>query len=220
MASSSFWNWAPTLLQIGTTIWGASKQADATQAAAQTAANAQNNATAAQLQGIELARQTMQQQQAAASPGLVAMQNTVTRGNALTDAQRTALDEARRTAIDSLRGSGLRGSARATTATVGKIEGDMRNQYLDANQNRADQAAQTLSGQYFNAGNNTANLQTGAGNAVSQGLTSVGDINASSQLGTATTTGKAIGDIGAIIADEIKSNQKRDSSYGNTAKGV
>ncbi len=217
---ASFWDWAPTLLQVGTTIWGASQQADATKAAAQTAANAQNSATAAQLQGIELARQTMQQQQAAASPGLVSMQNVITRGTGLTDNQKTALDDARRTTMDSLRGSGLRGSARATAATVKKVEGDMRGQYLDANQARSDQAASTLSGQYFNAGNNIANLQTGAGTAVSNGLTSVGDINASSQLGTASTTGKAIGDIGAIIADEIKNGQKRDTSYGNTAKGV
>ncbi len=220
MASGSWWDWVPTLLKVGTTAWGASQHANATQAAAQTAANATNAATDAQLQGLELTRQTMQQQQAAASPGLVTMQNMITRGPGLTPVQQTALDEARRTTLDSLRGSGLRGSARATAATVKKVEGDMRNQYINANQNRADQAAQTLSGQYFNAGNNIANLQSKAGTAVSQGLTTVGVLNASAQLGTANTTGKAVGDIGAIIADEIKNNQKRESSYDDTAKGV
>lgn len=206
MASGSWWDWAPTLLQVGTTIWGASQQANATQAAAQTAANAQNAATQAQLD-------IYNKQQAAASPGLTQMQNIINRGDALTQDQTNSIDKARRTTLDSLRGSGLRGSARATISTVKGVEGDMTNQYLTSNQNRVDSAASGLANQAFASGNNAAN-------AVSSGLTSVGDINASSQLGTANTTGKAIGDIGAIIADEIKNNQKRDSSYGDTAKGV
>lgn len=215
----SFWNWAPTLIQGGLTLWGASQQADAVNNAAVMSANAQNSATQAQLQGLEDARQIAVQQQAAASPGLTAMQNMITRGPGLNPAQQTALDDSRRTTIDSLHGSGLRGSGRATVAAVRKVEGDMRDQYLNQNQNRADNAAGALSSQYFNAGNNLASNATSQGNAISQGLTSVGDINASGALGQSGISGKAIGDIGAIIADEIKS-QRRESTYKDVTRGV
>jgi hypothetical protein len=100
------------------------------------------------------------------------------------------------------------------------MPGDVRNQFLTQNQGRADAAASGLSGQYFNAGNNLQNSIVNSGKAVSSGLTTAGDITASSMLGQAGVQGKAIGDIGAIIADEIKNKQKRPSNYNDVAQGV
>lgn len=208
----SFWNWAPTV--ISTFI-----SASANQSAAKTAAAAQNRATQAQLQSIEQARQTMAQQQAMASPGLVQMQNVIRNQGTLTPAQLAALDDARRTTLGQLGASGLRGSARATAATVRDVEGRMRDQYMDANQRRADSAAGTLSGQYFNAGNNVANLQTAGGTAVSQGLANVGNIQSNQTLAQGDIAGKAIGDIGSVIADSIK-NSNRGTSYTDYRDGT
>lgn len=215
----SWYNWLPAIIGGTAALGGAIIQSNAVNNAAQTAATASNNATNAQLQGLELSRQVIAQNQAAASPGLTQVQEIIKRGNQLTPSQVTALDDARRTTLNQLSGSGLRGSARATAATVKKVEGDMRSQFLDSNQSRADTAASNLSSQYFNAGNNLANNATAAGQTTATGLTSVGDINASAGLGNAATTGRALGDIGAIIADEIKRNN-RDSSYNQPTTGV
>lgn len=206
---SSFWNWA---IPIGMAAVGGVMSSNANKTAAQITADATNRATDAQLQGIQDATAILQQQQAAASPGLTAMQGMITAGNTLTPAQRTALNDARTTALNQLSNSGLRGSARATSAVVRDVEGRMRDQYLDANQRRSDTAAQTLSGQYFNAGNNIANMNVSQGNAISQGLTTIGNSNANMTTSNANIQGKALGDIGAIIADELK-DQNRGTSY-------
>lgn len=212
----SFWSWAIPAGLTATGMWLAS---DANKDAAKITADATNRATDAQLQGIQDATAILQQQQAAASPGLTAMQSMITAGNTLTPAQRTALGDARTTALNQLSNSGLRGSARATSAVVRDVEGRMRNQYLDANQGKADSAAQTLSGQYFNAGNNIANMNVSQGNAVSQGLTTIGNSNANLATSNANIQGKALGDIGAIIADELK-DQNRGTSYKQPTQGA
>lgn len=222
----SFWDWVkpalPVLIGAGATIYGANLQSKANNQAAQIATTANQGSTDAQLKSIDVAEKTMQTQQRAASPGLIAIQNIIGRGSSLTPEQQIALDDARRTTLDSLGGSGVRGSARATVAAVNDVEGRMRGGFLSTNQAKSDQAASNLSGQYFNAGNNIADLNLASGKTVSQGLLNSGDINAANTMGQATLKGTAIGDIGAVIADQIKaSNQeKRDSSYQMTGGGA
>jgi hypothetical protein len=150
-----------------------------------------------------------------ASPGLLALQGIVNRSEALTPEQTLALDDARRKSLDALQGGSLRGSARATAATVNDVDGRMRTEFMAQNRGRADSAAGALSGQYFNAGNNIADLNMQGGKSVSSGLLNTGDINAANELGQGTIQSRAIGDIGAIIADQLKNSEtkKRDSSY-------
>lgn len=208
---------APTVIAAGATLYGAKMESDAKKEAANTLSTASSEATDAELAAIAKAEETMLRQQEAASPGLLATQAIIGRGDQLTDEQKRGIADVRKTTLDALQGGSLRGSAGATVAAVRDAEAKTREQYLTANQQRADQAASNLSGQWFNAGNNQANLNLKSGDSVSSGLMDTGNINASSQLGQASTTGQAIGDIGAIIADSLKQEAKK-SSYEKIGK--
>lgn len=233
----SFWDFVPTLISAGTTLWGAS-QASKTKAQAanqeiqanerstQQLVDAQNRATDAQLEGIRVATDMQKQQQRAAVPGLIQTQRIIGHGDALTPTQQTAISDARRTTLDALQGGSLRGSARATAATVRDVEGRMTDNFIQSNQNRIDNAASRLTGQYFNAGDNVAELNMSAGDAASKGILGVGQSTANNtatqgQINSINTqnqgfiSGSAIGDIGAVIADQIKrsNDEERDSSY-------
>lgn len=233
---ASYWDWVPALITAGATIYGANaaskarsratQQANlANQRATQTIVDSNKQATDAYVQASKSAENIMREQQYAASPGLVSIQNVIGRGEELTPLQKQSLEDARRRTLDTLRGGSLRGSARATSATIRDVESRMKNQYIDMNRNRADRAAANLSGQYFNAGNNVANLNLGRGNAVSSGLLNsgraagagidtIGQNNAIDTINRATTRGTAIGDISAIIADQIKERNKERPSEG------
>lgn len=226
---ASLWSWLPsmsemlpTLIGAGTTLYGAQLEKEGRQEAARTINAATDKSTAAQLEALDQANQIIQQNRQAASPGLMRMTEIVGRGDQLTPTQVTALDEARRTTLDALQGGSLRGSARATADTVKKVEGDMRNQFIESNRNRADNAASSLSSQYFDAGNKSASIATGTGNAISQGLMTSGNVNAQADLGVNQLQGKALGDIGAIIAGQLKdsANAKRNSSYSKVEERV
>lgn len=213
------WDWvadlAPTLIETGVKAYGANQKANAYNQATNTAVAAQNAGTEREIAAREQANVLLKQQQQMASPGLTALQGVIGRSDQLTPAQIQAMDDARRTTLDSLQGGSLRGSARATAATVADVEGRMRNQMLTQNQQRADNAAGTLASQYFNTGNSVANNTAQTGQVASQGLTSVGQLQSNNQINQGTINGTAIGDIGAVIADTVKASQnnKRDSSY-------
>lgn len=141
-------------------------------------------------------QQDLKKLQAAAQPGITQQYNTIARQNVLTPAQQTAINTARDTTLTALNQGGLRGSGRATVAAVKDVEGTLRNQYLDANRTRADSAASSLAGNYFNAGTNAAQVSP-----------QIGETHGTNTLATAIQTGKAIGDIGALIADEQKNKK-------------
>ena len=211
----SFWDFVPALVTAGATLYGVNQASKATQKAADTLKQANNNATNVEMAGLDAAKNVVAQNQSAASPGLLAQQEIINRGSALTPEQEQAVADSRTQAINSLKGSSLRGSARATSAIISDTDNRVRNNFMTANQRDADQAAGTLSGQYFTAGNSLASNATDAGKAASTGLMNSGNIDASNLTGQAKLSGQAIGDIGAVIADQVKSNisDQRNSSY-------
>ena len=219
---ASYWDWLPAVITGGATLLGTKMTTDANKAATSTANAGTDAATKAQLESLNRAELILKQQQTAASPGLMRMQQMVGAGDQLTPSQITALEDARRTSLDALKGGSLRGSARATADTVRKVEGDMRNQFLESNRNRSDSAATNLSNQYFSSGNAVANNAVNAGNAVSSGLVSTAGNNANLTTTNSQIQGKAIGDIGAIIADQLKADnqKKRDSSYAPVGQNI
>lgn len=216
------WDWvadlAPTLIETGVKAYGANQKSKGYNQATNTAVASQNAATEREIAAREQANVLLRQQQQMASPGLTALQGVIGRSDQLTPAQIQAMDDARRTTLDSLQGGSLRGSARATAATVADVEGRMRNQMLTQNQQRADNAAGALASQYFSSGNSVANNTAQTGQVASQGLTSIGQLQANNQINQGTINGTAIGDIGAVIADTVKAsqNQKRDRAYTST----
>lgn len=214
----SFWNFVKDmgpLLAVGATLYGADQASKSNNQAATIMAGAQKEGTAAQLEGLKMAKEELAVNRTAASPGLLATQAVINRGATLTPQQETAVADSREEALNALRGSSLRGSARATSAIVSDTDKRVRQGFMDANQGRADSAAAGMAGQYFGAGNNMANNSTAAGGVISQGLVNTGNIQGANAIGQGALRGQAIGDIGAIIADSVKDNVKkeRDSSY-------
>ncbi len=203
---AGFWDFLPTALQVAATIYGTKQASDANNKATQTLTEAQRAGTAAQVAGLNTAKQITQQNQGAASPGLMAEQAIVNRGSTLTPAQEIAVEDSRTQAINALNGTGLRGSARATSATIADTDRRVRDEFMQQNQNNANTAAGALSGQYFQAGNNLATNATNTGAVISQGLTNTGDVQGSNDIGQGKLAGQAIGDVGATIANTLKNN--------------
>lgn len=201
---AGFWDFLPAIITAGATIYGTKQASAANNKAAETLTTAQKAGTAAQVAGLDTAKQVTQADQGAASPGLLAEQAIINRGTALTPQQEQAVADSRTTAINSLNGTGLRGSARATSATIADTDNRVRDNFMQQNQNNANTAAGALTGQYFNAGNNLATNATNTGQAVSQGLVNTGTITGSNEIGQGKLAGQAIGDVGATVANTVK----------------
>lgn len=200
----SFWTFlkdVTPLLAVGATVYGANQSAQANTQAA-------NTMTAAQDKAMTAANTVYKANQGAASPGLLATQAVINRGSRLSPEQEQQVADTRAQALNALKGSSLRGSARTTAAIIADTDKRTRDNLMSQNQTRADNAAGTLTGQYFNAANNIANVS-------SQGLVNSGNISAANTLGQAQISGQAIGDIGAIIADaaKTKAQEERKRSY-------
>lgn len=212
----SFWN---SILKVAVpaaaTIYGAKLMSKSSDKAAQQATQATREGTQAQVDGLKQAQQNLEVNRQAASPGLLATQAIINRGSRLTPEQEMAVGDSRDQALSALKGSSLRGSARATSAIVSDVDTRTRNNFMTSNQNAADTTARSLAGQYFGAGNAMSDNANQTGNAISRGLVNAGTIQASNTLGQSAIKGQAIGDVGALIADELKDGmgKKRDSSY-------
>lgn len=198
------WDWLPSVVTIGATLFGAYEGNKTAQQNKQTAQTAITGATNAQERGIEAAKANAANLQGQASAGLIQEQNVMGRADKLTPAQQIGLDDATRTELDALQGGNLRGSARATVAAVDDVRNRGYEADLQANQQRADAAGAALSGQYFNAGNNINNLNLQAGNVASAGLISNASAGINTNSNQNTITGQAIGNIGSVISNGIK----------------
>ena len=215
----SFWNFVkevlPVAIPAAATIYGANQVSKANNQAAQISTQATQDATSAQLAGLEQAQENLIVNRNAASPGLLATQKIIARGSKLTPEQETAVADSRGQALNSLKGSSLRGSGRATAAIVSDVDNRVRNNFMAQNQTASDNAAKYLSSGFFSSNSALAGNQAQQGSTISKGLTTTGDIQASNTQGQAAIQGQAIGDVGALIADSLKASQqeKRDSSY-------
>lgn len=231
----SWFDWVPTLLNVGTQLYTNSTANAASRSAANTEAAAAKAAADAQVAGQQQAagyyaasKANDQALQTQAAPGVSQQQLAIAQQNTLTPAQNLALDNARRQSMTALNTSGLRGSGRATVATIKDVDNTMRTQYMDQNRQRADQAATALSSQYFTSGRDINNSNTqigqskvGAGQATAQGITGAADANAAGTLAVGQqnvdTSGQAINDIASQIASANKKNQ---SSYTNPSSNT
>lgn len=226
----SWYDWIPSALDLGAQLLGNSISNDATNEAAQIEADAMKRGAQAEVDAANEAKgyyaaskvndQNMQQ---TAAPGVYQQQRAIVEQNVLTPAQKLAIDEARRKAVGALNNSSLRGSGRATVAAVKDVDNTMRTGYMDQNRTRADTAASALSQQYFTAGRdvntqnaNSATAGINAGKAVNTGIVGAAKANSGAVTQVADndsfTSGKAIRDIAAQIAEE---NKKHASSYTN-----
>lgn len=234
----SWYDWVP---QVASDIYGAITKTNANNQAAQTATAATQQATQQELEGLTAAQGSYAASRAndaalqeQAAPGVGQQQLAIAQQNTLTPAQQLALTEARRQSINALNSSDLRGSGRATVATVKNVDDNLSASLMAQNRARADAAAGTLSNQYFTTGRdiNTQNQLTGAaqiqsGKVAGAGTQDIGAIqsgqtlnNAALDTGTAASvgdavSGKAINDVNSAV----NQYNKYRSSYGPNAVG-
>ena len=130
----------------------------------------------------------------------------------LTPFQKQQLDESRREITNTLATSGLRGAGRSQVAAFRAIEGDARNRLIDANRDRRDKAASTLSGQYVDAASSGAKLQADTGKAIGTALRNIGDVNADVTTTNVANRGQVMGDLTSLITSEFK-ERGRESRY-------
>lgn len=124
--------------------------------------------------------------------------------------QLAAQQEERRNALNDISSSGLRGSGRAVTAGLKRVDSDFVNSALAQNRGNRQNAANTLAGQSFTAGENTARTLLSGGDAAASTTEDMGTNQANLGTTNANLAGNTIGDIGSLIAQETKG---RDSRY-------
>lgn len=184
----------PTVVSVGSQIYTNNQKQEANKAA-----------TAAQQAGLLRQEQIEQQNQNIGSQGTASLEQQVQRGAAITPAQQIALDNARRDTLNALSVGGLQGSGRATVAAVNNVDSNMRTNFMQGNQNTANQAASGLSGQYFNAGTALGN------NAINQGDKQSNQIIGNTGLGTS-----SLNDISGAIADYTKNQNASQYSINRS----
>lgn len=124
--------------------------------------------------GNEAAVEQLQQIRIETNPAMMYMRDTIAQDGRLTPQQRDALRETRRTVSNMIRGSGFAGSGRTAAGLIRQAETDTVNSMMEANRNRAFQAASTLAGQNMAAGRDIANTQSRTGAQVGQFMSQAG----------------------------------------------
>lgn len=170
-------------------------------------------------QGNEQAQATLQQIRSETAPGGTYLRQVIADPGELTPQQAAQLVDMRRSVGNTIHSSNFAGSGRTGVALLKKSETDFTNEALQQNRNRADVAAGTM----FNAGNSAAagvaasQAGTGAaiGKAVGDATGKAGLYDAQAGLASGNVTGKAIGDIGALIA-----TQGRESRYADRLSSI
>lgn len=197
--------WLPAALMAGATLYSASAASDANVKAAKLQADAINRSTA-------LANQRFQQVQQQTAPAVAHQQAVIQQAGAggLTPVQKIAVDDARAGTIAAMSASGLRGSGKAVTDAVRRVETGTTANFMDQNAGRADRAATSLSSQFFGAANAMGANDVRAGYAT-------GQIGADATTADATLRGRALGDIATIINDA--SREGRRGAYDKRTVG-
>lgn len=188
---------------------------------AQIQAQAIRDAQAANERYAREAQAVLEAQRAEEGAGLPYLRGVVANPGDLTPAQQARLDDLRRSVGNQIRTSSIAGSGRTARSLLRQSETDFVNQALEANRDRAFSAATGMAGRAGNATTGIANIASGLGKSSADLISKGGEV-----MGTATTragmygpqadianaqlTGRAIGDVGSVIA-----TQGRLGRYGS-----
>jgi hypothetical protein len=187
---------APTLLEAGSSIYGAISSSKSNTKAAKKLAEAEQ-------QKVALQKQVYGDLESKSEPAVNYFRTTLASPSTLTPDQEDERGELERQTLNQVNRTGLRGSGRAVTSALRRVDADYVNGAMAQNRSRRDAAAGQLSGQYFSAANNLANSE---GNGAVDAATA----EANASQANSNLRGQAIGDISGLIASEIKG---RDSAY-------
>jgi hypothetical protein len=192
---------APSIIEAGSSIFGAVSSSKANSKAAKKLAEAEQAKVALQ-------KRIYGDLQKQSAPAVSYFRSMIARPEGLTGEQEDARDESRRMALNDISRTGLWGSGRAVTAALKKVNSDFTNQAIAQNRDDKTRAAGQLSGQYFSAADNLAR-------GGSDAITNAAQAEAGAGLANSGLRGQAIGDIAGLISSEIKG---RDSAYANPLK--
>ncbi|WP_417790276.1 hypothetical protein [Terasakiella pusilla] len=206
-------NLAGNAIEAGVDYYTSSRAAKANEKAAQTVAQGYNNQAAAIREGSERAQRQFEEIQAHSKPGVTYLRE-VTNADPyqLTLGQRQDLDAVRRASINSLNQSGLRGSGRAVTEALRKVESDYRGNAINSNLIRSQNAANQLASDYSQASINSANASFNTGSRLGSLGVGAQEAEANADLANEKMKGAAIGSIQSLIKNEVKEGRK--SKYG------
>jgi hypothetical protein len=198
-----------TVLQVGGQVAGGIIASNANKKAAERAAAASQGQAKARQKGLAQAGDEFESVAGETAIAPTYLRRVVAGSNTLQPWQRQGLEDARRDAMRSVSTSGLRGSGRAVTAALTKVDSDLRNKFLESNQARSDRAASELAQPHFNARSRLAATYADTGEALGEGIYEAGMNKAASGLATAQQVGNTIGDVGSVIAGELKPRPSR-----------
>jgi len=171
---------------------------------------AAERASEATLQGAQITAGAMKDVSEAAAtraaPGVSYLRRVVAEPGELTPLQRQQLEDSRRSTANTIHSSNFAGSGRTGVELLRRNESDFVNQALENNRQRAMTAAGELAGSQ----NTSDAAAIGAGKAVGDATAKGGLYDAQAGLASGQITGKAIGDIGSLIA-----SQQRESRYAD-----
>ena len=153
----------------------------------------------------------------AGAPGIDYLRTQVGNDGGLTPLQQEQLNDTRRATENSLAGGGLRGSGRARVSALRKVEGNVRNQFLESNQSRAAGAAGTLASGAFGANNASAAASMNEGRALSGIYGQQGENNANRAIGDASIAANALGDAAGAFDPGLR---KSRYSTGQTTSAM
>ncbi len=209
------WNLiAPALLTLAGTYIASDANARAAQKArAAQVQGAQITADAIR-QGSEDAQATLRDLRTESAPAVSYLRRVVAEPGDLTPAQQVQLDDLRRNVTNTIHSSPFAGSGRAAAALFRRAESDFTNTALDNNRARADNAARTMYGASTGAATGIATNQASTGTAIGkvtgEALTKGGLYDAQADIANGTLTGRALGDIGSLIATEGRESRYAD----------
>ena len=200
-----------TALEVGGSIVGAKLASDANDKAAEQFAVSQAAAAQAQADANAQAQTRYDALQAQTAGGVSRLQGVVSNPNTLTPEQRAQLDELRRNSANQLATSSLRGSGRAITEAIKRVEADFTTRALGDNARRADTAAGQLANASFNATGRQANLDSSSGFARGNAVQATGLADAGATVANEQLRGAALGDVTSLIATNAKGRESRYS---------
>ncbi len=198
-------DWLSALFMGGAALLGQSQASKANKRAAEIAAEAERNSTAAIVQGNQQAQARFDQLSTQGQPGMDYLR-TVTGAdpNVLTPQQQLQMEDLRRASTQQLAASGLRGSGRAVTASLRQVEQAGMGDMIAGNQRRSDAAASQLAGIGSNSQVAAGQTQQATGQAIGQGIQSTGNTLANAELANAGTNASTMGAIASIFANDAK----------------
>lgn len=126
----------------------------------------------------------------------------------MTPGQRQSLEEMRRETVNTLARSGLRGSGRAMTAALKEVDSDARNNFINANLARTDQAAGRLSNIATSSNRAAADYGVDAARHGTGNMASAAEVSGSADIANQQVGNSGLADVNSAIASLVKEGRK------------